>query len=165
MSALTQGKTENLESLPLAIAEPGTYSAMVKGTVSKAWARLDQQLRQVEETGGRETERVSEGVQRARAFINHLSRREVMMKRVTVAIDQLPQIRETHGHGMADFVLKCCAKCLVDSVRADIDWLARYGEDEFVVVLPETDAAGAVILAKRLRIRIASTPQALTSYP
>jgi diguanylate cyclase (GGDEF)-like protein len=45
---------------------------------------------------------------------------------------------------------------MVASVRKEIDWLVRYGEETFVVVLPETDAAGAMILAKRLRFRIAS---------
>jgi diguanylate cyclase (GGDEF)-like protein len=37
-----------------------------------------------------------------------------------------------------------------------VDWIARYGQDSFAVVMPETDSAGAMIVAKRLRLRIAS---------
>jgi diguanylate cyclase (GGDEF)-like protein len=72
------------------------------------------------------------------------------------SIDRFREIVVAHGHFAGDQVLKTCADCLADSVRKEIDWLARYGEEVFVAVLPETDAAGATILAKRLRFRIAS---------
>lgn len=73
-----------------------------------------------------------------------------------VGINQFKGVTDVHGHYAGDLVLKAIAGSLTESVRKDIDWMARYGEDVFVVVLPETDASGAMILAKRLRIRIAS---------
>jgi diguanylate cyclase (GGDEF)-like protein len=72
------------------------------------------------------------------------------------SIDKFKEIVVDHGHYTGDVVLKQCADSLAESIRKEIDWLARYGEEIFVVVLPETDAAGATILAKRLRFRIAS---------
>ncbi|RNC69061.1 MAG: diguanylate cyclase [Desulfuromonadales bacterium] len=75
---------------------------------------------------------------------------------ILVGINHFWEVVDTHGHYAGDMVLKGCADCLTESVRKDIDWLARYAEEKFVVVLPETDASGAMILARRLRIRIAS---------
>jgi RNA polymerase sigma-54 factor len=64
--------------------------------VDAAWARLDGQMRQADCT--RVTaDRMTECVQRARAFIDHLSRREVMLKRVTEAI--VVHQREFFEHG------------------------------------------------------------------
>src|SRR6185369_8994793 len=75
---------------------------------------------------------------------------------ILLSINNFKQISETCGYYSGDVVLKECADCLVEAVRKDVDWLVRYGGEEFLVVLPETDAAGAMIVAKRLRIRIAT---------
>lgn len=76
---------------------------------------------------------------------------------VVIGIGNFRETVESHGYFTGDLLLKGCADCLTESVRKDIDWLARFGEETFVAVLPETDAAGAMILAKRLRIRSAAT--------
>ena len=88
--------------------------------------------------------------------IKRAYRYERSLSLILVGINHFSGIIEAHGHYAADMVLKGCAECLTDSIRKDIDWLARYGEEKFAVVLPETDASGSMILAKRLRIRIAS---------
>lgn len=75
---------------------------------------------------------------------------------IMLSIDRLDRIINESGYLAGDRILKGCANCLTESVRKEIDWIARPGEDKFVVVLPETDAQGAMILAKRLRIRIAA---------
>jgi diguanylate cyclase (GGDEF)-like protein len=72
------------------------------------------------------------------------------------SVDRFREVVATHGHYTGDQLLIRCADCLAESVRKEIDWLARYDERVFVMVLPETDANGATILAKRLRFRIAS---------
>jgi len=84
-------------------------------------------------------------------------RYERSLSLILVSINQFREVTGTHGYFVGDLVLKACADCIAESIRQEVDWLARYGEEEFMVVLPETDAAGAVILAKRLRIRIGST--------
>lgn len=88
--------------------------------------------------------------------IKRAYRYERSLALIVVGIGNFRELIDAHGYYTGDLVLKGCADCLVESVRKDIDWLARYGEEKFVVVLPETDAAGAMILAKRLRFRIAS---------
>lgn len=73
-----------------------------------------------------------------------------------VAISQFDRIRAEHGHYGADQILKELAGCMTEALRKDIDWMARYGESEFLVALPETSVQEAMIVSKRLRIRIAS---------
>ncbi|MBT0662832.1 diguanylate cyclase [Geobacter pelophilus] len=75
---------------------------------------------------------------------------------IMISIDCLDQMITTNGFLAGDLLLKSSAGCLLESVRKEIDWIARYSEDRFVAVLPETDAQGAMILAKRLKIRIGS---------
>lgn len=70
-------------------------------------------------------------------------------------IDHFKRVNDTWGHLVGDQVLKACAESVRSGVRENIDWPVRYGGEEFVVVLPETDMAGAVIVAERLRQRIA----------
>jgi diguanylate cyclase (GGDEF)-like protein len=73
-------------------------------------------------------------------------------------LDHFKIINDTYGHLAGDEVLKSCVKLISSSVRLEIDWLARYGGEEFVIVLPETDQAGALLVAERMREQIAATP-------
>ncbi len=66
------------------------------------------------------------------------------------------QIRSKHGHYACDLVLKAVAECFVEGIRKDVDWVARYGEGEFLIALPETGSQEAMIVARRLRLRIGS---------
>ncbi|GFE61244.1 diguanylate cyclase [Geobacter sp. AOG2] len=88
--------------------------------------------------------------------IKRAYRYERSLSVILVSITQFRDIIVAHGHYSGDVVLKQCADCLGESIRKDVDWLARYGEDSFMVVLAETDMAGGMIVAKRLRLRIAS---------
>jgi two-component system cell cycle response regulator len=69
-------------------------------------------------------------------------------------LDHFKSINDTYGHPAGDRVLQDCAYCVQRSVRGEIDWLARYGGEEFVIVLPETNLAGAMACAERLRKEI-----------
>jgi two-component system cell cycle response regulator len=69
-------------------------------------------------------------------------------------IDHFKSINDNFGHQAGDLVLRDCADCVRRSVRGEIDWPARYGGEEFVVVLPETNLAGACVAAERLRKKI-----------
>ena len=72
-------------------------------------------------------------------------------------IDYFKSINDTHGHDAGDDVLREFAVRIRKSIRG-IDLACRYGGEEFVVVMPETDMAVATVVAERLRRRIASEP-------
>lgn len=66
-------------------------------------------------------------------------------------IDGLKNINLAHGHGGGDQVLVGFAGGARQSIRRDIDLIARWGEDEFLLVLPETPIRGAGRVAMRLQ--------------
>jgi diguanylate cyclase (GGDEF)-like protein len=77
-------------------------------------------------------------------------------------IDHFKSVNDTYGHPVGDQVLKGVAAVLSREARTT-DVVARYGGEEFAVVMPETDGAGALVIAERIRERIgamvSSTPQ------
>lgn len=70
-------------------------------------------------------------------------------------IDKFKSINDTFGHHIGDEVLIAIGKLWHDDSRK-IDIAGRYGGDEFVVVLPETDLIGAMLYAERIRKDISS---------
>ena len=68
-------------------------------------------------------------------------------------IDHFKRFNDTYGHETGDQVLKNVARTAQVSLR-DVDLAARYGGDEFVILAPRTDRAGACIIAERLRRRV-----------
>jgi diguanylate cyclase len=71
-------------------------------------------------------------------------------------IDHFKSINDRHGHGAGDEVIRNVAAILRSSLRAD-DVPGRYGGEEFGILLPDTPAAGAELIAERLRKRIEGT--------
>jgi len=72
-----------------------------------------------------------------------------------IDVDHLREINLRHGHELGDKVLIEIGKILRSSVR-EIDMPARWGGEELVAVLHETDAEGASVVAERVRRRIAT---------
>ncbi len=70
-------------------------------------------------------------------------------------IDHFKRINDTHGHTAGDKVLKSLAHRLAGLIRKDIDWVSRFGGEEFLLVFPETDCRSALRAAERLRKAIA----------
>ncbi len=66
-----------------------------------------------------------------------------------IDIDRFMHVNDSFGHGVGDALLAQLADRLQHAVRDD-DTLARFGGDEFVVMLPETDAHGAIVVAQKL---------------
>ncbi|MHB1340562.1 MAG: GGDEF domain-containing protein [Coriobacteriia bacterium] len=65
-------------------------------------------------------------------------------------VDDFKAVNDTYGHLVGDAVLEGLGRILKTTVR-EVDVVARYGGEEFSVVLPETDAAGAFIVAEKVR--------------
>jgi diguanylate cyclase len=68
-----------------------------------------------------------------------------------IDIDRFKEINDNNGHLAGDTILKEFARVARDSIR-DTDVLGRYGGDEFLQILPDTDLKGAVMHAERLRV-------------
>ena len=58
-------------------------------------------------------------------------------------IDCFKRINDTYGHLIGDQILRNFVFCLNGSIRKSIDWMVRYGGEEFLIVLPETNVKGA----------------------
>lgn len=89
-------------------------------------------------------EKLPQEIKRARRYKHPLSI-------IFCDIDHFKAVNDIHGHQAGDQVLKEFAMCIKESFRYNIDWLTRYGGEEFLIVLPETDTKGAVLTAERLR--------------
>jgi diguanylate cyclase (GGDEF)-like protein len=70
-------------------------------------------------------------------------------------LDELKGINDRLGHFHGDRVLRGVGEVITQGVRR-IDTAARYGGDEFVVLLPETDPTGAFVLAEKIRLGVHS---------
>lgn len=71
--------------------------------------------------------------------------------------DNLKAVNDTYGHEAGNRLLKLTVTCIQQGLR-ETDVFARYGGDEFVVLLPQTKADGAVQVAERIRKAIAAMP-------
>lgn len=76
-----------------------------------------------------------------------------------VDIDRFKPINDTHGHGVGDVVIAETARRLGARLREE-DHLGRYGGEEFLVLLPDTDAEAAAAVAEDLREEVAARPVA-----
>ena len=72
---------------------------------------------------------------------------------IMMDVDHFKKINDTYGHSAGDKLLQSLVRCAEKSVRIS-DMIYRYGGEEFIIALPETDAAGVLRLAKRIRRRV-----------
>jgi two-component system cell cycle response regulator len=83
---------------------------------------------------------------------------------VIMDIDYFKAVNDTYGHDVGDEVLREFAHRIGANIRG-IDLACRYGGEEFVVVMPETDAAFAFTVAERLRKSVETTPIEISRAP
>jgi diguanylate cyclase (GGDEF)-like protein len=85
-----------------------------------------------------------------RRMAAHAGRSSSQLAAVLLDLDHFKQINDIHGHDSGDEVLATVGQLLTQSLRTS-DFAARYGGEEFLLLLPDTDRNGAVILAEKLR--------------
>jgi diguanylate cyclase (GGDEF)-like protein/putative nucleotidyltransferase with HDIG domain len=69
---------------------------------------------------------------------------------INVDLDHFKTVNDEYGHAKGDEILRGFAKVLKEQVRS-IDLPARYGGEEFLILLPDTDKEGAVMVAEKIR--------------
>jgi diguanylate cyclase (GGDEF)-like protein len=72
-----------------------------------------------------------------------------------IDLDNFKTVNDTYGHAVGDLALQQVASILADAVRGT-DTVFRYGGEEFLVLLPETDLEGAIALGEKIRAAAAS---------
>jgi diguanylate cyclase (GGDEF)-like protein len=82
--------------------------------------------------------------------VNRFKRNQKPFSIIIADIDDFKKVNDTHGHDCGDYIIKRMAQTMADSVR-DIDSVARWGGEEFLILLPETVTEGAVVLAERIQ--------------
>jgi two-component system, cell cycle response regulator len=73
-------------------------------------------------------------------------------------VDHFKQVNDVKGHSAGDDVLQQFVARMQRSIRANSDWVARLGGEEFLIVLPETGFRGAMFVAEKIRAIMTSTP-------
>lgn len=69
-------------------------------------------------------------------------------------VDHFKRVNDTHGHDVGDQVLRQVAGLLAVSARST-DFVARFGGEEFLAILPDTDLAGAAVVGEKIRAAVA----------
>jgi len=90
------------------------------------------------------TEQIEYEIDRARRY-------EAELAVILCDLDNLKEINDTHGHLIGDMALQLLAAALRSSLR-NVDIAGRYGGDEFLVIVPQTLAAGAMSMAEKIRL-------------
>ncbi|MDT9001924.1 GGDEF domain-containing protein [Paucibacter sp. APW11] len=96
---------------------------------------------------------LSEAMEREHARLQRGSRYTLVM----VDMDHFKRLNDTLGHAAGDLALQALVQALMPCVR-DIDMLGRLGGEEFCVLLPDTDLAGAALVAERMRANLEAHP-------
>lgn len=74
-----------------------------------------------------------------------------------IDVDHFKQVNDTHGHDCGDYVLKKFSELLTDELR-EVDYISRWGGEEFLIILSETELTKAEQVADRLLSKISHSP-------
>jgi len=102
-------------------------------------------------------ERLADEIERLKRYGNRLSL-------IMTDLDYFKQINDAHGHVFGDEILIEFAKILKEDLRP-MDFAARFGGEEFLIILPETSIESANIIAVRIREKLLKTKLTKTDKP
>lgn len=74
---------------------------------------------------------------------------------IMIDVDHFKAFNDYYGHVAGDECLRTVASALTECVHREDDFVARYGGEEFAIIMPSTDAQGALQIAERMRQRVA----------
>ena len=128
--------------------------------LDEAETKLNQQARTIEDYAARVRIDTLTQVMNRGTFDEELARRMAEWHRrarpfcvLMLDVDQFKEINDQHGHQAGDEVLQLVAQVLRSTMR-EMDLVARFGGDEFALLLPDTTLAEATLAADRLRRRV-----------
>lgn len=151
-----------LQLAVLAVVLP--WFAWLGGYVNRLRIRLSDSNRRLKEAADRAEENsirdVLTGIHNRRHLMDMLQREIARATRLgtplsvcMVDMDHFKNVNDTLGHAAGDAVLKRFATIAGDGLRA-VDVFGRFGGEEFMLILPDTEASGAAAVAERLRASV-----------
>jgi len=147
-------------SLKTRLAEDGTAMVVVSDITTMKQAEMAlrlsaEQLKSLAETDG------LTGLVNRRAFDEAFTREaarsvrtDIPLSLLMIDIDRFKAYNDTYGHPAGDQCLRLVTKCLLHATKRATDIVARYGGEEFVVLLPDTDEAGALVVAEQFALHL-----------
>lgn len=84
-----------------------------------------------------------------------MMREQAPLSLILCDVDFFKAYNDTYGHQAGDDCLQLVAAAICEAVKRPGDLVARYGGEEFAVILPRTDAIGAVVVAEEIRTKVA----------
>ncbi len=161
LSEALQGMTNTLISRKHALEE---NNANLEQAVAERTAKLQEANQQLEQIARRDA---LTGLHNRLAANEKLRAEFLRMKRtgsiyavLVMDIDHFKRVNDTYGHETGDQVLKRVANVLFMSARTT-DVVARFGGEEFLVLLPDTSKEGAMYVAEKMRKAVADADQPL----
>ncbi len=150
-----------------ALAAGLAWSVFAAGSISRLRAHLAEAHRRLHDLAEEARDKASRDALTGALHRHHLvealerevSRADRLGKPLCVArvdLDRFRSLNETFGHAAGDAALRRFA-LVSQGILRDIDLFGRYGGKEFLVVMPDTDLAGALIAADRLRAALDHT--------
>jgi diguanylate cyclase (GGDEF)-like protein len=85
---------------------------------------------------------------------NHSIRNKTPLSILLIDVDKFKFYNDTYGHLQGDTALKTAAQAITGSLRRSVDFAARWGGEEFAVLLPGTASSGAYEIAEKIRFNI-----------
>lgn len=147
----TQGHADSLEALVALRTQELEDQIAIRGRAEEDLRRANEELHRLTKSDG------LTGIANRAAFDVYLQEQwEVHLARagelslLFIDIDRFKELNDTYGHIHGDDCLKHLATCLSEATWSPADLPARYGGDEFAVILPGTGAAGAATVAGRV---------------
>jgi diguanylate cyclase (GGDEF)-like protein len=112
------------------------------------------------------------GLLNRRAIIQQLDNQTMLCRQdpsqiysiIIADVDCFKDVNDQHGHDTGDNVLRHIAHTLAGSLRAS-DRIARWGGEEFIILLPQTQEGGAALVAEKIRQVITDSPYCLNGQP
>ena len=86
--------------------------------------------------------------------ISRAQRHKLSLTIILCDLDHFKSINDTYGHQTGDIVLCAFSSLLQENTREHVDYVIRYGGEEFLLLLPDTDLVGGTMLAERLRVAL-----------
>lgn len=92
-----------------------------------------------------------------KALIDKALEQDTQLAVIVADIDHFKSVNDTHGHDAGDLVLRQFAGRFKENTRS-VDLACRFGGEEFVLVMPNTDLEAAYHIAERLRVSVSAAP-------